>query len=87
MELDLKPKAIDDLRFFKRSGNRATVRKIDKILHELETDPENGTGKPEQLKYDLSGMYSRRLNYTDRIVYEIDYDNNMVHIYSFRGHY
>lgn len=87
MELDLKPKAIDDLRFFKKNGNRATIKKIDTILHELEVDPENGTGKPEQLKYNLSGLYSRRLNYTDRIVYEIDYENNLVHIYSLRGHY
>ncbi|MEO6979442.1 MAG: Txe/YoeB family addiction module toxin [Mucilaginibacter sp.] len=42
-------------------------------------------GKPEALKHDLSGKWSRRISYEHRIVYAVD--GNTVNIYSLKGHY
>ncbi|MGZ3872978.1 MAG: Txe/YoeB family addiction module toxin [Mucilaginibacter sp.] len=47
--------------------------------------PETGIGRPERLKYQLSGMWSRRINREHRLIYEIA--ENAVFIYSAKGHY
>jgi len=54
-------------------------------LEELAEHPFTGTGKPEPLKHDLSGMWSRRINGEHRLVYEIEDDT--VFFYSAKGHY
>jgi toxin YoeB len=56
-------------------------------LYELEISPETGTGKPEKLKNNLSGYFSRRINKEHRMVYTIDYELNIVEVYSMKGHY
>ncbi|MCA6422737.1 MAG: Txe/YoeB family addiction module toxin [Flavobacterium sp.] len=45
------------------------MNNIAKILIELENTPFEGIGKPEALKYELTGFWSRRINQKDRIVY------------------
>ncbi len=47
--------------------------------------PFEGLGKPEALKNNLSGFWSRRINETDRIVYTVD--NETIYVVSCRGHY
>jgi toxin YoeB len=54
-ELIFKPKALEDRDIFKKSGNIPLMKKIQKLLEELELHPESGTGKPEKLKDNLSG--------------------------------
>lgn len=68
-----------------RSGNKPLIKKIEQIFKELQEHPETGTGKPEILKYNLSGSWSRRLNGEHRIVYEIMGDAVLVN--SVKGHY
>ncbi|WP_221411219.1 Txe/YoeB family addiction module toxin [Epilithonimonas xixisoli] len=46
-----------------------------------------GEGKPEQLKYNFTGYWSRRINQKDRIVYRVDNDIVTVYIVSAMGHY
>ncbi|WP_233244144.1 Txe/YoeB family addiction module toxin [Brumimicrobium oceani] len=46
-----------------------------------------GTGKPEQLKHELSGYWSRRINKEHRIVYEVFEEENKVVVLSLKGHY
>lgn len=75
------------LRHWKKVGNQAVIKKINKILPELEEHPTMGTGKPEQLKGDLAGLWSRRLNKQDRIIYEIREEIVTVYVLSGRGHY
>ncbi len=70
-----------------KSGNKAVINKINKILKELEEHPEIGTGKPEQLKYELSGFWSRRLNKEHRMVYKIEDNIVTVTVLSAMGHY
>jgi toxin YoeB len=86
-DLILKPKALDDKDFFKKSGNMPLMKKIQRLLEELELHPETGTGKPEKLKENLSGYWSRRINDEHRIVYKIDNEKKLVEIYSLRDHY
>jgi len=87
MGLVFKPKALEDRDFFKKSGNIPLMRKIQCLLEELELHPATGTGKPEKLKENLSGYWSRRITDEHRIVYTIDNEKRHVEIYSLRGHY
>lgn len=87
MEIEFTDKAKKDLDFWKRSGNIVIQRKITALLKEIEVNPYFGTGQVEQLKADLSGYWSRRLNREHRIVYRVDEDLKKVHIFSLKGHY
>ncbi len=70
------------------------LRKKDKILHknlceilkEMQRgDPSKGLGKPEQLKHNLSGYWSRRLSCGDRLIYKFDDDS--ISVFAIGGHY
>ena len=70
---------------FWQMTDRATVRKINGLMKEISRTPFEGTGKPEHLKDDLAGKWSRRINDKDRLVYEVLGDS--VRIVQCRGHY
>ena len=71
----------------KKSGNQKLIQKLDQLLDELEEHPETGTGKPERLKNNLSGLWSRRINKEHRLVYSIDGYKVTVTVISVYGHY
>jgi toxin YoeB len=48
-------------------------------------DPSQGIGKPERLKHELEGMYSRRLSEKDRLIYS--FDDNYIYVHAIGGHY
>ena len=73
--LTYSEQAIKDIAFFKKYGNESIRKKIDKLLKELEEHPSTGTGKVEQLRFDLSGFWSRRINDKDRLIYKIEGDD------------
>ncbi|NLN24081.1 MAG: Txe/YoeB family addiction module toxin [Bacteroidetes bacterium] len=83
--LRFSEQAIDDIRQHKKTGNKAVINKVILLLEELTQHPFTGTGKPEPLKYNLSGMWSRRINKEHRLVYEVQ--ENTVFILSAKGHY
>lgn len=83
--LDFTDDAKLDLKFHKKSGNKAILKKIVIFLEEITEHPFSGTGKPEPLKHDLSGKWSRRINQEHRLVYEVF--DSFVKIYSAKGHY
>ncbi|MBO7540220.1 MAG: Txe/YoeB family addiction module toxin [Bacteroidales bacterium] len=85
MEIRFSPTALDDRDFWKTSGQTAIINKITNLLKDIEAHPETGIGKPERLKYQLTGLWSRRINKEHRLVYEICDDHIMVH--SMRDHY
>jgi len=71
-----------------KSGDKATIKKLEKIIIELSEHPTIGIGNPEALKYDLSGFWSRRLNKKDRLIYEIiEEPDKLVVVISALGHY
>lgn len=85
--IDFTETAIKDLQHHRKVGNKATMRKIDAIVEELRIHPKSGIGKPEQLKGNLRGFWSRRINHTDRIIYKIEDEQVIVIVISALGHY
>lgn len=83
--LDFSRQAENDINFYKKSGNKAVLKKIFLLLSEIAEHPFEGTGKPEPLKFSLSGYWSRRINLEHRIVYEVIEHKILVH--SLKGHY
>lgn len=83
--LDFSNQVLEDIEFHKKSGNKAILKKLKTFFDELSEHPFTGTGKPEALKHDLSGYWSRRLNQEHRLVYKVM--ENVVRVYSAKGHY
>lgn len=86
-ELVFTQKAINGIERLKKSGNKPILKKLKILLLEISEHPFTGTGQPEQLKHNLSGLWSRRLNREHRIVYTIDQNTIVVTIISVIGHY
>lgn len=61
------------------------LKRINSLIRDIQRSPFDGTGKPEPLKGDLSGLWSRRINDADRIVYYVE--DGILHIIACRGHY
>ncbi|WP_184546025.1 Txe/YoeB family addiction module toxin [Mucilaginibacter sp. FT3.2] len=85
MELRITDTAKEDIKFFLKSGQSNLVKKIEQLLSSIKDTPFSGIGKPEPLKHQYSGKWSRRIDVKNRIVYEV-IDDTIV-IYSFKGHY
>ena len=65
--------------------DKATLKKINQLIKECIRTPYGGIGKPEPLKFDLTGTWSRRINQEHRLVYKIE-DENLI-ILQCRYHY
>jgi len=65
--------------------DKKTLRKLNKLIKDIERSPYEGIGKPEPLKHDLSGWWSRHIDEPNRIVYRVK-DNNL-EISQCKGHY
>lgn len=89
MEIGYTDEALKDIAYWKKSGDKAIQAKIQKLIIAIEENPTEGIGKPEQLKHNLSGYWSRRINQEHRIIYEIINENtvNILSIISLKGHY
>ena len=83
--LDFSQQAHSDIEFYKKTGNKAVLKKLYILLNELTEHPYTGTGKPEQLKYILTGTWSLRINQEHRLKYEVFEDR--IYILSAKGHY
>ena len=65
--------------------DKKILRKINKLIKDIQRTPYEGIGKPESLKYDLAGYWSRRIDLEHRLVYQ--YHNDEILIYAYRYHY
>ena len=68
-----------------QSENKKTLKRINQILKDIERNNNDGIGKPERLKGELTGFWSRRIDEKNRIVYRIK--NNVVEIAQCGFHY
>jgi toxin YoeB len=89
MQIIFTPKAKKDLDFWVKSGNKNILRKINTLIEDIQLHPFDGIGKPEALKHELSGKWSRRIDKEHRIIYEIIDENtiDILSIFSLKGHY
>jgi toxin YoeB len=85
--IEVEPSAQVEIQFHLKSGNKAVIKKLEKIFKELAETPYSGIGNPEALKHDLSGLWSRRLSQKDRLIYRVDEDVVTVFVIAALGHY
>jgi len=85
--LDFSDDALDGIEYHKKSGNLVVLKKLNILLNELTEHPRTGTGKPEVLKHDLSGSWSRKITNKHRLVYKINDEKLIVNILLTSGHY
>jgi len=85
--LNITLQAKKDIAILKKNGGKAIANKIEKLLIELIEHPKTGTGQVEQLKGELQGQWSRRIDKKNRLIYTIDDEIEIVEILSARGHY
>lgn len=84
LKIEFTPDAWDDYEYWE-GQDKKTLKKIKKFIKELQRHPEAGEGHPEMLKGNLSGLWSRRINQQDRMLYEIYKES--VTIIQLRTHY
>ena len=84
MKLEFDPHALEDLRHWVATDRKKALR-ILKLIEEILRDSFAGTGKPEPLKFNLSGCWSRRIDQGHRLVYKVEDDGTV--ILSCRYHY
>ena len=68
-----------------QTQDKKTLKRINNLIKDTERNPFEGIGKPEPLKGNLSGFWSRHIDDTNRFVYRIN--NDKLEILSCRGHY
>ena len=68
-----------------QSEDKKILKKINELIKDIEKSPHEGLGKPEPLKYDLAGLWSRRIDREHRLIYQVVGDDIL--IYSCRYHY
>jgi len=78
------PEFLDDLRYWVKTDRKIALRALD-LVEAILKDPFSGIGKPEQLKYLLTGAWSRRLTQEHRIVYLVK--GEQIHFLQARYHY
>ncbi len=85
MQIELTDEAQEHLLFWRKTRNSIILQKISKLTDAIIETPFDGIGKPEALKYTLTGKWSRRINKEHRYIYSIE--NETLIIFSLKGHY
>ncbi len=84
MKIEFTQEAWKDFEWF-LDKDKTMVKRIRELLRDILRNPEEGIGKPERLKFQLAGCWSRRINKEHRLVYKIEKDG--IVIISCRYHY
>ena len=84
MKIIWSEKSWDDYLYWQNT-DKQLVKKINQLIKDIQRNPFNGIGKPEPLKHQFSGFWSRRITDEHRLVYEIT--QNSIAIASCRYHY
>lgn len=82
--LEFDPEAFNDLAWWVEKDRKVALR-IMKLVQAIQRDPFGGVGKPEPLRYELAGCWSRRIDDEHRLVYQVFDDK--IRILTCRYHY
>ena len=77
MQLIFSENAWNDYLFWQKNDKKK-LRRINNLIKDIQRNKFEGLGKPEPLKHNLSGYWSRRINTEHRIVYKIENDANLI---------
>ncbi len=86
MKLIFTPIAQEHWEFWTKT-NPKIAKRIKVLLADIMAHPYTGIGKPEPLKYELAGKWSRRINSVHRLVYSVTDDTVFVYVFSMKYHY
>lgn len=78
-------KSKEDLAYWKKIGNSKIQNRTTELLRSIQETPFQDIGKPEPLKHQLSGSWSRRINREHRVIYRVS--DEMILVESMKGHY
>lgn len=84
MRLLWEDRAWDDYLYW-QNQDKKTLKRINALIKDMKRTPFEGLGKPEPLKHNLRGLWSRRIDYANRIVYYIE--DEIIHVVACRDHY
>ncbi len=84
MKIQFSENAWEDYLYWQKT-DKAMVKRINGLIHDIQRSPYDGIGKPEPLKHALSGFWSRRINEEHRLVYSVE--GNVLRIAQARYHY
>ena len=84
MQIQFSERGMDDYISW-QNEDRKTLKKINQLLKDISRNPFDGIGKPEPLKGNFSGYWSRRVNDKDRLIYR--FQDSVIYIFSLKGHY
>lgn len=84
MQIIYSSLAAQDKEYWK-TNNPQIIERIDKLLADIKLHSFKGIGKPEPLKFEKSGYWSRRINHEHRLIYKIA--NNKIYVAQCRYHY
>ena len=84
MNLIFSDKAWEEYMYWQNTDNQI-LKKINQLIKDIKREPFEGIGKPEPLKYELSGFWSRRISDEHRLIYEVS--ESYIAIVSCRFHY
>jgi toxin YoeB len=84
MKISFSPNSWEDYISW-QNEDRKILKKINMLIKDIQRNPYEGIGKPEPLKYDLAGLWSRRIDRDHRLVYQVI--KNEILIYACRYHY
>lgn len=82
--LEFDPVGFEDLAWWVQQDRKKALR-IFRLIEEAQNTPFTGTGKPEALKHELAGCWSRRIDQEHRLVYQVS--NEKIRILACRYHY
>jgi len=86
MKITFSEIAWDDYQYW-ASQDKKTTKKINRLIEDIRRNPFEGIGKPEPLKHDLAGMWSRHIDDKNRIIYSINDHSEQIEIIQCRNHY
>ena len=87
MEVILLKKARKDQEYWKQTGNVQIMKRITDLLNDIQAHPFTGIGKPEPLKGNHQGKWSRRITDEHRLIYSVASGRIYVYVFSMRFHY
>ena len=86
IDIAFSPEATEDYEYWKEK-NPNVIDRIKRLLKDMAEHPFTGIGKPEKLKYELAGKWSRRINTEHRIVYIVSEKENDIYVLALRYYY
>ena len=84
MKILFAERAWEDYLYWQRT-DKAILRRINQVIGDIQREPSEGIGKPELLRFGLSGYWSRRIDSQHRLVYKVDGD--VLYVVQCRYHY